>query len=400
MAVESHTQVYDDRDDDPRTAGDVARRSAPVARRAVDRGWEILGHAEVVEAANDPGRLSSRVSAHLQLPNGLDGEEHRAYRDLIDRYLTADRVSALEPTIRDVARTLVGELLGASPAGRPVALEAVADLGAAFAVRVQTRWLGWPESLEPELRTWIHDNHAAFRSGGAGERAEVAHRFDRIIHSVLAPRRDAMRRGASPADVTMELMMDDSLGRPLTEEEIVSILRNWTGGDLGSLALCVGVILQFLATHPALRTRIASGVSRRELAAVVDEILRIDDPFVSSRRVVACPHALGGVPMEAGETVRLNWTSANRDDRVFRSPDDFDPAAHAAHNLVYGAGPHACPGRELATAELCILVEELLGTAERIEPDPDAAPVRAQSPAGGHMRVPLLLWPRPATAPR
>ena len=73
------------------------------------------------------------------------------------------------------------------------------------------------------------------------------------------------------------------------------MLRNWTGGDLGSIALCVGVILHYLATNEALQDRLRSGVSDAELDATIDEILRIDDPFLSNRRITTCPVEVAGV---------------------------------------------------------------------------------------------------------
>jgi|SRR5680860_389584 len=77
-------------------------------------------------------------------------------------------------------------------------------------------------------------------------------------------------------------------GRSLTTEEIVSSLRNWTTGDLGSLATSVGVIVHFLAKTPTLQQEIRALVAagdRAALVAAVEEIPRIDDPFVSNRRV-------------------------------------------------------------------------------------------------------------------
>src|SRR5690606_6478943 len=140
---------------------------------------------------------------------------------------------------------------------------------------------------------------------------EVARRFDGIIRSLT----DARRRAGTdaPDDVTTELVHDRVEGRPLTDEEIVSVLRNWTGGDLGSLAPCAGIVLNYLAEHPDVQARVRSGVSDRELDAVLDEILRIDDPFVVNRRVTTEAVTVGGREIGVGERVFLNWTSANRD---------------------------------------------------------------------------------------
>ncbi|GAA4284837.1 cytochrome P450 [Brevibacterium daeguense] len=395
---------------DPRAIADAIRPDSGLALSSTGT-VVLLRHAEVVAAAHDAVTFSSGVSRHLQLPNGLDGDEHTAFRRLIDPYFTPDRMAELEPVIREVARELCAELVtgqddsaGNAPSGAAGAggshsagtggarrWDAVSDIGARFAVRAQTRWLGWPSSLEPVLLDWMADNQAATRSGRGEDTAEVAHRFDAIIRSVLDPRRAAGAQ--APEDVTTELMCDESLGRPLREEELVSILRNWTGGDLGSIALCVGVILQHLVEHPELQERVRSGVSAAELDAIIDEILRIDDPFVANRRITTCPVSVGGVRLPAGQRVVLNWTSANRDELEFGDPNAFDPHGSAESNLVYGTGKHVCPGRPLATMELRVLVEEITSAFSLITPAPDADAQRSVTPVGGYSSVPVLLMP-------
>lgn len=236
---------------------------------------------------------------------------------------------------------------------------------------------------------WIRDNHAATRSGDRDRSTEVANRFDRMIHGLLEPRRDA-----PPTDVTGQLMNDTVIGRPLTDGEIVSTLRNWTAGDLGSLATSVGVIVHFLAHNPEihqeLRTLARSGECS-VLEAAVEEILRIDDPFVSTRRVATRAVGVGGEQIPEGGRVLLNWAAANRDPLAFGDPDRYDPARNAEANLVFGIGPHACPGRSLTLMELRVILEELLGRTNWIEPAPDRPAIRESPPAGGWARVPVVL---------
>lgn len=360
---------------DLRMLTDELRAGHRVARNA--RGeWVLLGHAEVEAAASDPERFSSAVSAHLQVPNGLDGDEHAEARRVLDRYLTSEAIAPFEARFREIARDLVASL--------PAETDAVRDLGAVFAVRAQSAWLGWPAALEPRLLDWMQDNHAATRSGERARMAQVADDFDDLIREVLEPRR------FNPTDdLTSRLMADGWKGRPFTDEELVSILRNWTGGDLGSIALCVGVLAAHLSLDPALQTRLRSGVTDAELDAVIDEILRLDDPFVTNRRKATCPVTVAGVDIGAGEVVKLNWTSANRDESVF-GVDVFDPSGHADRNLVYGTGPHVCPGRALATMELRIAVQELLAATSAIFPG-EGDPEREVHPVGGYRRVPIAL---------
>lgn len=215
------------------------------------------------------------------IPNALDGAEHAAYRAVVDRYLTTERVDRDEEQCRHHVAAIVDGLAR----GRPV--DAVAGLGLPYAVRAQSTWLGWAPDLEEELVGWVADNHAATRSGDRTRTAEVAERFDRFIRRLL----DELR-GTSTSDVTAELMGDRVDGRPLTDEEVVSILRNWTAGDLASLAASIGVIAHQLATTPTFQDQVRSHVradDRDAVTAAVLEMLRIDDPFVSNRRVTS-PH--------------------------------------------------------------------------------------------------------------
>ena len=366
---------------DPRAAYDEMRARCPVAHGS-DGTWTLFTHADVTAAALDHETFSNAVSRHLQVPNGLDGDEHTALRAVVNKYFTPDRMQAVEPALRQVAADLVAEL------DVPGGLDAV-EVGSRFAVRAQSVWLGWPADLEDELLQWMADNHAATRSRDRARTAEVAQRFDAIIRSLTDARRHA---GAdAPADVTTDLVREQVDGRALTDEEIVSILRNWTGGDLGSMALCAGVVLTYLADHPDLQARLRSGVSDHELDSVLDEILRIDNPFVSNRRVATTPVTVGGRHIAAGDTVLLNWTSANRDPETFGDPDAFDPDANAPHNLVYGIGKHVCPGRPLATLELRVLTRAILNATAAVEPDPERPREREEPPLGGFAVAPLRL---------
>lgn len=366
---------------DQRTTYDALRSKCPVARE--DDRWVVLRHAEVVAAATDPASFSSRVTSRRAIPNSLDGLEHGAYRSVVERYLTAERVAREESQCRRHAAAIVDSL------PRGVTVKTIASIGIPYAVRSQSTWLGWPADLEGELVSWIGDNHAATHSGSREQMRDVAERFDHIIGGLIDQRRDR-----PAADVTGELLRETVDGRALSDVEIVSILRNWTAGDLGSLATSVGVLVHFLAARPPIqeqvRTLVASGEAAA-LTAAVEEILRIDDPFVSNRRVATKTIELGGETIAAGESVLLNWTAANRDPLVFGDPDRYDPAGNAAANLVFGIGPHVCPGRALTLMELRVMLEELVGRTDWIEPAQDRPAVREIPPVGGWARVPVVL---------
>jgi cytochrome P450 len=363
---------------DQRSTYDRMRAACPLAESP--RGVTLFRHADVKAASTDPATFSSAVSAHRQVPNALDQPEHTAFRSAIDPFFAPERIANLEPRLRNIAH----EIMSALP--RDVTVDAVADIGYPLAVRSQAEWLGW-HGIEDELLTWMAENHLATRSRDRSRTATVAAAFDEIVSAQVHRRR---RMGSdAPKDPTTELLSLTVNGALLSDTDIVSILRNWTAGDLASIAAAVGVVVHFLATHTEVQTTLRALPGN--LAAAIDEMLRIDDPFLVSRRVTTTATRVKDYLLEPDKRIYLNWTSANRDETVFGDPDAYRPAENAAYNLVYGAGIHVCPGRLLATSELIVMVELLLTLTARVELAPDAQPVRETYPLGGWRKLPIRL---------
>ena len=314
------------------------------------------------------------------VPNSLDQPEHTAFRAVIDPFFTPERMEALEPRVRRIARELVGRL------PRGITVDAVTEVGYPLAVRAQADWLGW-QGIEDELLAWMADNHAATRSRDRSRTAAAAAAFDEIVLAQVQRRREM--GSAAPEDPTTELLGVTVNGKLLPDSDIVSILRNWTAGDLASIAAALGVVVYFLATHPEVQETLRAHSDN--LAVAVDEMLRIDDPFLVSRRVTTIGTRVAGFELDPGTRIYLNWTSANRDEAVFGDPDDYRPEDNALHNLVYGTGIHVCPGRPLATLELVVAAKTLLDMTARVELAADAKLVRETYPLGGWRRVPVRL---------
>lgn len=362
--------------------------------RAVSSGWSERGcprddrgrlvvarHSDVVNIANSPDLFSNAVSRHLQIPNGLDGERHAEARRMLAPFFHPPALGALEPTLARIAADLVGGL-GEDP------FDAVEDLGVVFAVRAASAWLGWRDDLEPELIAWVAEHRAAGCSRHPEQIARSAAGFEGLVRMLIDE-----RRGRPSCDLTGLLMTLRWKGRRITDEEVVSILRNWTGGDLSSLALCVGVAVHWVAANPDHFGHLVAS-DDAALDRAVDEMLRLDDPFVSNRRIAVSDTVVAGCPVGAGEEIVLDWRAANRDGGVFADPGSFDPDGHGPDNLVYGVGPHVCPGRGLATRQLRILLRAVM-TAGRPELIAGHPPVREQPPSAGFRSLPVRLAPQP-----
>lgn len=358
-------------------AYDRMRRRCPVAHSDTLH-WSVFGHAEALRILSDHDSFSNVVSSHLSVPNGMDPPEHGQYRRLIEPYFSPERMAAFEPDCRQIARDLIRPLTGAAET------ELMDALAHPFAAAVQCAFMGWPQTMHTPLRAWALSNQQATLTADRARLSALAGEFERHIRSVLEA-----RRGTDADDVTARLLRERVGGRPLSDAEIVSILRNWTAGELGTIAASVGIVVHYLAERPALQRDLRTQPER--LPAAIDEILRIHAPLIANRRRTTRPVEIGGRRLQAGERLTLIWASANRDEAVFGDPDAFQPERNAEHNLLYGAGIHVCPGAPLARLELRVVMEELLAASHEIAPVPGKPAARASYPVGGFTAIPLRI---------
>ncbi|MEB2327816.1 MAG: cytochrome P450 [Pseudomonas sp.] len=357
---------------------DDMRRRCPVATSRY--GYtSLFRHADVMHVLMDQETYSNAVSRFPSVPNGMDPPEHTAYRRLIEPYFEPQQMEAFAPVCREVAVRLVQAL------PEQADVELMADFAQIFALQIQCAWLGWPVELHEPLRLWTLKNQAATLARDEAAMSAVALEFDGYIKDLLTARRNA--GSAAPDDVTTRLLRDQALGRPLTDDEIVSILRNWTVGELGTIAASIGILVHYLAGHAALQQQLREQPAL--LPAAIDEILRIHAPLVMNRRVTTREVTLGERTLAAGTRLALIWASANRDEAVFGDPDEFRLDREPQLNLLYGAGIHVCPGAPLARLELRVVMEELLGRTRRMALLADQQPVKAFFPASGFSSLPL-----------
>jgi cytochrome P450 len=310
----------------------------------------------------------------------MDPPQHTHYRHIIEPYFAPDRMQAIEPRCRAIAAELIDSL---PPRGE---IEVMSQLAEDFTLQAQCAFLGWPAELHVPLRDWVRKNHAATRSKDRARMAAVALEFDTHIREVLATRRAAT--GAMP-DVASQLLRESVGPRGLSDEEIVSILRNWTVGELATIAASIGILGHFLARRPDVHSTLRN--DRTTLTAAIDEILRIDAPLLAARRIATAPVSIGGQSISAGERLTVMWASANRDEAIFGDPDEFKINRDPSLNLLYGAGIHVCPGAPLARLELRIVLDELLSRVQGLTLIPNKPPVRALYPAAGFATLPIII---------
>jgi cytochrome P450 len=355
-------------------AYDDMRERCPVARSEF-MGWSLFRHHDVVDVLADPTTYSS-ASRHPAIPNGMDPPDHRPFRDALAPYFSPDAMVALEARGRAIAGVLL------EPMVRDGNTAFVDDFATPFPLKVLCAFLGWPAEQWECLGGWAHGNQeAAFTRDRAAGKA-LAGLFSEHVKANLATHRPS--RQASD-DVTDGLLATSVEGRPLDDEQIVSILRNWTAGQ-GTVSAGLSILVLHLAEQQALQQRLRADPSR--IPAAIEEILRSDDPLVANRRTTTREVEIGCRTIPAGSSLTLMWIAANRDPRAFENPEAIELRRGTEASLVWGRGIHLCLGAPLARLEMRIALEELLGRTTRFEVA-GGAPPRAMYPSNGLAALPL-----------
>lgn len=342
--------------------------------------WSLFRHQDIMRVLCDHGTFSNAVSKYLSVPNGMDPPEHTVYRSIVEPYFADDVMSEFEPTCRQLAIKLVNSLARDKP------IDIIATFAQTFALQVQCAFLGWPNDMQEPLRQWSLHNQEATAKQDRARLVAVAEEFSLCITRLLEKRREAGNH--APMDITSRLMATQINGELLTDEVIVSILRNWTAGEIGTIAASIGILVHFLAESPQLQQTLRR--QPEHLPEAIDEILRIHGPLINNRRIATAPTTVGGRDIAAGERLSIVWVSANRDDDVFEDAKHFRWGRDHSKNLLYGAGIHVCPGAPLARLELRIVMEELLARVGTIKLA-EYLPVKAKYPAGGFSQLMVIL---------
>lgn len=363
-----------------RQAYDKMRQSCPVARSS-DGQWTLFRHADVMRVLEDHQSFSNQVSQHISVPNGMDPPKHSLYRALIEPYFSQARVDWFEPICQKIADEV------AQAAVQKDAIDLMSAFAYPFAARIQCAFMGWPQELADVLLDWLKRSQVATLARDRSATAALADEFTRIIRAQLEQRRQTQAH--QDTDITSELMHEQVNGRPLTEAEIASILRNWTAGEVSTIAAAIGVIAHYLACNPELQAELRQHPDKLWYAN--DEIQRLHNPLLENRRRTTCPVEIGGRAIAAEQPITLNWVAANRDPEVFDNPEQFSWQRNPKQNLLYGAGIHVCPGAPLARMELVVAISSLLKHCSTLQLVPNRSPVFARYPASGYSKLCLRI---------
>lgn len=360
---------------DQRRAYDEMRERCPVAHSEF-MGWSLFRHKDIATVLADPETYSNE-SHFLAIPNGMDPPVHGRYREALDPNFDREQMARVEPYVREIAAVLLQPLRSGGE------VEFIDAFATPFVFKTLCAWLGWPGEQWEFLSNWVHGSQqATFNKDPVAGKA-LASIFSAHVKANLDKRR------ASPnamADATDALMSTEIDGVRLDDDQIVSILRNWTAGH-GTVAAGLGILVLHLAQDTEFQDRLRSDPSL--IPATIEEILRVDGPLVANPRTTTRKVEIQGRSIPKGEHLTLMWIAANRDPHEFEESTAVKIKRNSADGMVWGQGVHLCQGAPLARLEMRVAIEELLSGTKRFAFTGDDVPRRKVYPGNGLAALPL-----------
>jgi len=208
----------------------------------------------------------------------------------------------------------------------------------------------------------------------------------------------SIRTTELPHDDMIDVLLSAEIdGEKLPFGDIVSNAMLLVQAGLETTASAMSFAFHYLATHAEERDRLTS--EPEILPRAVEEFIRFAGSIHGLPRTVAAEIELSGHTFRPGESVLVNYASANRDGQVFPEPDRCILDRHENRHLGFGAGVHRCLGSNLARLELHLGLQKVLSRMPdyTLAPGTDAV-FHGNSVTRGYRKIPVVFSPGARTA--
>ncbi|MDJ0677149.1 MAG: cytochrome P450 [Calothrix sp. MO_167.B42] len=158
-------------------------------------------------------------------------------------------------------------------------------------------------------------------------------------------------------DLTSMLVTAEAQEGNITRPETIDNLRMMFIGGVETAVNTIGNGLLALYKHPEQLQKLKN--QQELLPNAVTEILRYDSSVQITPRQAREDILIGGVSIQAKETVLCIIASANRDPDAWDRADEFDITRRSSYPLSFGGGPHYCIGSQLAKVEAEVALQSI-----------------------------------------
>lgn len=328
-------------------------------------------------SSNPTPEASERLAGDLVIT--LDPPRQQKFRKVLNPYFSPARMKALQPQIREETDRLIDTFIE----------EGAGDLG-------QVAWrqpgivffkylLGMPIDDVPLC---IELTDTALNGDTEESRMAAWGGLYQHIQDAVTT-----RTKQSPQDDMIDVLLGAEIdGERLSFPDVVSNAMLLVQAGLETTASAMSFAFHYLATHPDERDQLIR--EPEILPRAVEEFIRFAGSIHGIPRTVAKDVELSGQEFCPGESVIVNYASANRDASEFPEPGRCVLDRQANRHLGFGAGVHRCLGSNLARLEFHIGLEQVLSRMPDYTLAPGAeAAFHGNSVTRGYREIPVVFTP-------
>ena len=314
---------------------------------------DALSRSDVYSSASGVG-LNEIINGVKKNLIQTDAPDHDRLRRVLGERLGPRAIRPLREIVRQKAQTIVDGVLSMG------SFDAIREIALALPVSVIIDFVGYPPEDREKLSVLGYNVFNAF--GPPNDLLPYAlGKFEEMMSYLLTEATvDRLRPGSMGADVYAAADRGD-----IDPEEAVQLMVAYTTAGMDTTMSAIGTAIYLFGTYPDEWDK--ARANPLAVRAAMNEVLRYDAPIQWFSRLTLTDYEVDGILLPAQSRVILYMGSANRDERKWDNPDQFDISRDAGGQLAFGYGLHGCAGQALARLEFEELFCALADRVARIE---------------------------------
>jgi cytochrome P450 len=335
--------------------------------------WAITKREDLDFVSKNPDKFSSSANLAHPQPGGADPESmeimrqliinmdppnHVKYRRVVRNAFTSKAVDALEPLMRDFAKSIVDKVAARGEC------EFVSEVSAEMPLFVICALMEMPaekrQTFAKLVDVMIGMDDPELNISAADGQLAAAQIFE--IAMELAANHKANPQGGT---IINALLYGEVEGESLDEFQFCTFFLILIAGAVETTRTATSQGMRLLIEHPQQHQMLIDDPSL--IPDAVEEILRFYPPFIHMQRTATEDITVGGMNIKKGDLVKLFYPSVNHDPEIFgEDAEVFDitrtrrMADLKNQHRTFGVGQHFCIGSHLARKELCVMFEEII----------------------------------------
>jgi cytochrome P450 len=351
---------------DPWPLYDELREMGPAVWLEKHRLYALTRYDPVVRALRDWEAFPSSFGVMMnddmnQVLRGntlcSDGDAHNRLRRVVMRPVTSVALKSLEGEVEREAEALVDRLCVRGQ------FCAASELATHLPVTIVSNAVGLPAEGRERMMEWSIGMFNCF-----GPMNDRASNDMPILSEMMHYARTHAVPGKLKPGSWAEAIYHAAAAGEVPPEAVPVLMIDYMGPSLDTTIFAISSGVWLFANHSEQWDLLHDDPSL--IPRAINEILRMEAPVQGFSRYVAHDYDLDGVRLPAGSRAIAFYGAANRDPRQFPDPNRFDVRRdNAGRHMSFGAGPHMCPGMNLARMEMQALFTALARRVKRFRID-------------------------------